>query len=529
MLKNSIIVIVIILIGLLFYMWKYDFSKNNFILKNPGNDLEFGISHVPDILDPSNIKTISEWTLLGNITNSLLSDSFEGSLAPSIASSWVIDSKSKSVHFTIDQFARFSNGEKITSHDVEATFAFLCQKKGTTKLFLADIIDCNPKNKLEDFTLKSFKIADDYNFTITFLTAPQGVLPILSVPDFGIIPKNNLINSNVNESLNNWSLWQVTSGKFYIEKKIGQQVFLKKSPYNLNNASSNKIENINNIKVTTIPKTLNPIDWVTHGSNRITRLSVIDKQKLESQSKNIKILQGGKFWERIAFFGNGETYSSNEDRHCLKNILRKIVSDIEPDIQLEIRNFGNPLKFSPFVPITDDALELCKKNLAHNEFNKTLKNKNLKLIGSTSTFNATDKEKFEKKLVEILPDAKIFWEPDPAAVISQVKQGHYDMAILLYSYGPQDVYPSLNYYGSYYFNNDFLSGYKLLVDSVLHANSTSKRNNILNQIGDLLENETRLISLGNLPSLFVFSNNIIADPVKLISGEFNFSAFKLIE
>ena len=269
-----------------------------------------------------------------------------------------------------------------------------------------------------------------------------------------------------------------------------------------------------------IPKEIAPIRWAQSGTNKISRIvakSPFELKDIDNSKYNVAV--SANFWERIVIFNEDSIFEKREYRKILGKILRLMIANLTTN--LVIRNFG----------LTSHTKDLSKISLSLTQeeidFLKTnLKNKKINILVSMSAFSRNDYEAFQREISKYLPNVNTELISNPTIMLERIHNKNFDIALLLYSYGPSDSYPSLSYYGNFYFGDKFKVLYLSLLEKILHSKSLEERNSNLETVGNLLENDYRLISLGGLPSAYIFSKAVTAESSKLISGELKFSAFR---
>jgi len=311
-------------------------------------DTTFSIGDLsqPNVLDPANIRTGVEWTLLLNIHGTLISEGQNGKFSPRIASSWKIDKLNNEVIFHIDKNAKFSNGIKVTSKDVALTFNYLATQKGTTKYRLGE--EFLLKNKNEGIV-----IIDNDTFKIK-TRKPLGTLfPLLSAGDFGILFHKNL------DKKGSWEWWEVTSGDYYIDKVTKNLIELKKNQHAYHNG-------INKLRYVNFDNMLDLKKWYQKSpQTRLIRLMEISELH-DIDEKHI--LHGRPFFVRYIIFPKSNKQNI-DTRQAVLSELRDVYKKVTNQKTFQI--------IPPFFNEIENVLKESKIQLSENKFSLLVSNMGL--------------------------------------------------------------------------------------------------------------------------------------------------------
>ncbi|MCO5143639.1 MAG: ABC transporter substrate-binding protein [Oligoflexia bacterium] len=163
-------------------------------------------------LVPEDISTIPLYHLHFNLWDTLIGE--KGSAA--IANGVTVNKENTIYNFEISNNAKFSNGRIITADDVKKSLERLIEREENGHI--------NGKSTIKDIRVKNVN-----QLEIELHKATPSFLFMLSTPEFGIVPKENL------DEKGNIINLDVTSGAYFLKKVdvVSQEVVLEKNPYYL--------------------------------------------------------------------------------------------------------------------------------------------------------------------------------------------------------------------------------------------------------------------------------------------------------
>lgn len=137
-------------------------------------DPKFGFIPKSFPRDPIAINQFAEHMIIGHILQPLTDTDQLGNVIPSVASGWVFQNKGKEIVFEVDNNAKFSNGEKITSKDIKYTLDRHIKNKSQSSAFFRAV------TKIE--------ILNDSKIILYLKYADVSLIKVLSRDHLGIVP-----------------------------------------------------------------------------------------------------------------------------------------------------------------------------------------------------------------------------------------------------------------------------------------------------------------------------------------------------
>ena len=454
------------------------------------SELNVYLPVLPANLDPSKIYTLTEWTLIYNLSRTLIGGGISGEITPGLAKSWKVDTKNKSIEFHLDEI-HSSNGRLLEAQDVIETFNYILKMDGNTKLHIRDIFNICGKE-----LCKNAIVSSNLGKTITFnLTVnPYFVIPFLTLPDFSILPKEVLLNTR-----KEFGLYSITTGPYFISNFNENRITLKKNPF------SNEISNINF-------DSINIIDLNKNNYNSIFKnasFSVVRYPSFydfETQS-NEKCYKSGYFWSRLA--GVSKKSILNKD-----HVLRR---NIKIEIRKILQTAGVSSSFNWLPPITKIELETARDS-GINKY-KLVK----KILISTFSYTKEQLAEIKKSLKITFVEAEIVALENTSDYVNLVKSGNYDIALGQMSFGSPDPAESMSYILKLY-RTDSSESHQF-IESVKASISLSDRRSRINSFMSVLEKESIVFGLGAYAAKFCSTADVKIDQKALINGELSFLEF----
>ena len=124
-----------------------------------GGILTVGIAVEPETLDPGDAVYVQEQFILMSLFDSLLSMAPDGSLHPSLASTWEPNAEYSEFTFTLRQDVTFHDGTPFKADAVKASFDHIMSET---------VLESGGKSLLQDHQYVETVVVDDYTVTVKF-------------------------------------------------------------------------------------------------------------------------------------------------------------------------------------------------------------------------------------------------------------------------------------------------------------------------------------------------------------------------
>lgn len=124
-----------------------------------GGILTVGIAVEPETLDPGDAVYVQEQFILMSLFDSLLSMASDGSLHPSLASTWEPNAEYSEFTFTLRQDVTFHDGTPFKADAVKASFDHIMSET---------VLESGGKSLLQDHQYVETVVVDDYTVTVKF-------------------------------------------------------------------------------------------------------------------------------------------------------------------------------------------------------------------------------------------------------------------------------------------------------------------------------------------------------------------------
>lgn len=263
--------------------------------KNRKDTLIVGTSAPLGQFNPIYSSTTYDSWVTSLIFDGMLGNDKSGKPTINLAEKWDISEDEKTYTFHLKKGVKFTNGDELTSKDVEFTYTAVCDPSyDGSRSYIVDSIEGYEEYKKGNATsVKGIKVIDDY--TISF-TTKEVYAPVIYSFSLGIMPKGeyDFLKGNI-QKVKDKFLTPVGSGAYkFIDYKQGQQVDMVRN------------ENFWKGK----PKIENIIMKVTSPSTNIKELVAgnVDIDKISTKPENIQQLESAGFLGAQIYPQNGYGY-----------------------------------------------------------------------------------------------------------------------------------------------------------------------------------------------------------------------------
>lgn len=151
------------------------------------------IDSEPDTMDPQ--CTSGYYTVPLNIFDRLVEIRTEGEepeIAPSLAESWEISDDGLKYTFHLHDGIKFSNGEELTSEDVEYSFTrLLTYKDSCNQDLIMSVLGAESLRSGKTGQLRGFNVIDEHSFTVELEHPYSAFLACLATPGASILDKQS--------------------------------------------------------------------------------------------------------------------------------------------------------------------------------------------------------------------------------------------------------------------------------------------------------------------------------------------------
>lgn len=176
-------------------------------------------------LDTSNVEYSNQFILLHNIGATLLLLGKNDRFYSYLARRWNINNEKKEVTFTLNDKARFSNGDKITAKDVYYTFKRL-MITGARHLSLKDLIVGSDKLKSMNDPVEGIKVIDEHTIVFRFKNISSLTLYLFTLPDSSIVSQKQVASKSL--KIKDWS---ISSGPYFVKNSDKKSMHLSMNPH----------------------------------------------------------------------------------------------------------------------------------------------------------------------------------------------------------------------------------------------------------------------------------------------------------
>jgi hypothetical protein len=459
--------------------------------KNPNlkNAPQVLLQGLPTSLQLSNIQTLTEWTIASNLTGRLISGFSNGSLKPGIASSWAISEDKKSIEFEIDSNARFSDGRPIRSEDVVYTFRSLISSGGTTKFkFDHSVIDCINDEKQ---TCKAITILSPSRVRLTLKVPIIRLLPLLSLPDYGII------SSKKSAAQGQWADWAVTSGDYSIDQENtdNRRIVLKRN-------SSIVSHGPNQILIMEAPSAKIDKSIIESHPNAVFRLPSL--QSIETETHDT--VESAPFWNRLVFINSQSPVVNAKRSKQLFRELERIIngklgliqSNLVPGYSLPFQAHSQPIKLDVRGSI----------------------------LISSFLYSDADLDSMIDTLKKRFPRMKTMIANTPREFIAAWNTGGFDYGLAQLSYGSQDPIIAIEFLFNIYLRDREKLSIKKEYARVLSARTADERSSAIQILLNTIHSRGLAQGLGFVNASFLIPKKFMFNPRFLLTGELTFSELR---
>ncbi|MBP5292125.1 MAG: ABC transporter substrate-binding protein [Lachnospiraceae bacterium] len=173
--------------------------------------------------------TSIHYTIAQNVFNRLVEmendDDGEMQILPSLAKSWEISDDGITYTFHLQENVRFSNGNPLTSSDVQYTFTRLLTHPDSCNRDIVDgILGAEALINNDTDTLEGLTIINDLDFTITLEYPFQAFLACLSMPGASILDQET--TEEAGDRFGTVPEWTIGTGSFVLWKWIPEEKML---------------------------------------------------------------------------------------------------------------------------------------------------------------------------------------------------------------------------------------------------------------------------------------------------------------
>lgn len=163
--------------------------------------------------------TSIHYTIAQNVFNRLVEMENDANgdmeIRPSLAESWEISEDGKDYTFHLRDGVTFSNGEALTSSDVQYTFERLLTHPDSCNQDIVDIVaGASALQNGEADKLEGFRVIDDLDFVITLEQPFEAFLACLSMPGASILDKET--TTEAGERFGKDPEWTIGTGSFVL-------------------------------------------------------------------------------------------------------------------------------------------------------------------------------------------------------------------------------------------------------------------------------------------------------------------------
>ncbi len=165
--------------------------------------------------------TSIHYTIAQNVFNRLVEmendENGDMEILPSLANSWEISDDGREYTFHLRDDVKFSNGEWLTSEDVQYSFERLLTHPDSCNKDIADIIvGASALENGETDHLEGFKILSDQDFVITIEEPFEAFLACLTMPGASILDKKTTMEAG--EHFGKEPKWTIGTGSFVLRR-----------------------------------------------------------------------------------------------------------------------------------------------------------------------------------------------------------------------------------------------------------------------------------------------------------------------
>jgi ABC-type transport system substrate-binding protein len=163
--------------------------------------------------------TSIHYTVAQNVFNRLVEMENDANgdmeILPSLASSWEVSEDGRDYTFHLREGVKFSNGQPLTSSDVQYTFERLLKHPDSCNKDIVDIITgAQALESGETDHLEGFKIIDDMTFVVTIEQPFEAFLACLSMPGASILDKETTMEAG--DRFGKEPEWTIGTGSFVL-------------------------------------------------------------------------------------------------------------------------------------------------------------------------------------------------------------------------------------------------------------------------------------------------------------------------
>lgn len=161
------------------------------------SEMAIGLESLPASLDPVDMRWAHEVIVFQAIYQTLVRLNDNGEIMPDLADRWAFSDDMKSITFSLNSGAIFSNGERVLPEDVAFSFArhFWPNSNSVVGGLLKDLIE--GANVVERGAIPAGIKISENSVTFKLVNHYFPFLLILSMPSFSIVSKSSVLNNDV--------------------------------------------------------------------------------------------------------------------------------------------------------------------------------------------------------------------------------------------------------------------------------------------------------------------------------------------
>ncbi len=438
-------------------------------------------------LTPENISTIPLFQIHTNLWGTLLSkDTGQG-----ISNIVSVSDDEKEITFQLKSGAKFSNGKKITSADVEFSLQRLMGRQASGHFNAKTIIE-------------SVHAISDESFLLKLRFPSKALQYLLTVSETGIVPKENV---DKNGNLLDLS---VTSGPYFVSGEPSKNyILLKKNPYYLHQSDSApeevEVHFKRGIEAMLESAQDSNIDFI-----EIYETAVLDSVKDLKNIEGLSVLHTKPSLSKMLVLDANRV--SQKERIAVNKLLTQ-------KLTYTARQGVEKISYEMLPPSSFGSLGLSSSyfDVQNESFLQDLpKDFSLRVDGKMSDL--------ANAILKTLKDAGI-----KVTLLRQGDVGDHDAALL--GQGMNSECPELEFYLAMLSQWAYIKTSdeeKRLVELALHTGDNQKRAEIIKEIGEAVLNDGRIFPLVVTSYVHVYRNQSIEAPdTANYDGDVHFSSMRV--
>ncbi|MFN3454783.1 MAG: ABC transporter substrate-binding protein [Pseudobdellovibrio sp.] len=414
-------------------------------------------------IDPSDINdSNASWVIL-NVGRRLVENNLDGETIGSLAKSWTVDNLKKNWTFQINPNYYFTDGSKVTTHDIVESLNKTILNKQNNRL----------KHYLQ--FMDSAKYLAEDKVQITLKKPLINFLQIIADAGF-TIHKKCMNNYKICFTKENLELISLSEKSIIIKNNLNEQI-IRILPLSMDNAISmfrnQELDVLHNYGLEGLEyiKSLTSNTTVTVPHERTYYIAFNDKSSKFSKKREIS-------------------------KNCIDNFKTDTLADYLKDINIE---FNESLLSSILTPLNFHQTKI--KNTKNNKCPYPLNAISIKSYNIGKWINMV----FDKNKVNHL-------SYDKKEYLEQIKNNNYDISINGYGITIRDIeYLATLFYSKSNHNYARVSDANIdkLIEGALTAHSRNEKNLIFKKILEINENEGYYKGMFHTPLIYILQNKIV--------------------